>query len=79
MLTILALVATHVVALGAGAYGWPHVTSLVASYKASHAVKNAKALVAQAEAAAVALKAAQALVASQPVVAATGPTGTSGA
>ena len=71
MITILALVATHVVAAGAGAFGWPHVSTLVTSFKATRAVSAAKALVAKAEADAKALEAAKAVVAKG----ATGPTG----
>jgi hypothetical protein len=74
MITTLVLVATHVVALAAGAFGWPHVKTLTASYTSSRAVKTAKALIAKAEADAKALAAARAVVAAAPVAPA-GPTG----
>jgi hypothetical protein len=70
MITTLALVATHLVAVGAGAFGWPHISTLYASYTSSKAVSAAKALVAKAEADAAALVAAKAVVASQPTPAA---------
>jgi hypothetical protein len=69
------LIVTHAVAVAAGAFGWPHVQTLVASFKASRAVTTAKALVAKAEADAAALAAAKAVVAAQPKPGATGPTG----
>lgn len=77
MFTVVVLAVTHVVAAAAGAFAWPHVATLFASFKANRAVAAAQALVTQAEAAATALEAAKKVVAAhpKPVVAATGPTG----
>ena len=71
MITVFVLVVTHVVAAVAGAFAWPHVSTLWTSFSANRAVNAAKKLVANAEAAAKALEAAKAVVAKG----ATGPTG----
>ena len=79
-MSVLVLVVSHVVAAAAGAYTWPHLTTLLAAWKSSRAVADAKALIAKVEADAKALEAAKATVAAAPVVvvpaAVTGPTGT---
>jgi hypothetical protein len=62
-MNVLILALTHAVAVLAGAYGWPHVSTLWTSFSANRAVKTAKALIAKAEADAKALEAAKATVA----------------
>jgi hypothetical protein len=63
------------VIFGAGAYAGPHLATLVASFKASRALKDAEALVAKAEADADALRRARVVVAAQPKPAPSGTTG----
>ena len=84
MLTIVSHLAVLAAGGVAGAFAWPHVSTLWASWSASKAVTAAKALIAKAEADAKALEAAKAVVAAAPapVVAkpvATGATGATGA
>ena len=79
-MSTLLLAVSHVVAFAAGAFVWPHVSTLWTTWSASRAVTAAKALIAKAEADAAALAAAKATVAAAPVVvvpaAVTGATGT---
>ena len=82
MSTVL-LVVSHLVAAVAGAVAWPHLTTLLAAWKSSRAVADAKALIAKVEADAKALEAAKATVAAAPVAvvsapAAPAPSGTTG-
>lgn len=66
-MSVLVLVATHVLAAAAGAFAWPHVSTLFAGWSAGRAVKAAEALIAKAEADAKALEAARKVVATKPV------------
>ena len=77
MLTIVSHLAVLAAGGVAGAFAWPHVSTLWASWSASKAVTAAKALIAKAEADAKALEAAKAVVAAAPVAAkpVTGATG----
>lgn len=59
-------VVTHLVAAAGGAYVWPHLQTLYASFKASRAVKNAASLLAAEQARVAALEAAAKVVAAQP-------------
>ena len=74
MIEVAVLAVTHFVAAAAGAFAWPHVSTLVSSWSASRAVANAKALIAKTEADAKALEAAKQVVAAAPVVVAPAPT-----
>lgn len=79
-MTTVLLVVSHLVAAAAGAYAWPHVSTLWTTWSASRAVTAAKALIAKAEADAKALETAKATVAAAPVVAVPAAvTGTTGA
>ena len=69
-MSVLVLVVTHLVAAAAGAFAWPHLNTLLANWKSSRAVADAKALIAKVEADAKALEAAKATVAAAPAAAA---------
>lgn len=79
-MNVVSLAVSHAVAFVAGAYVWPHLSTLWTSFTASRAVAAAQALIAKAEADAKALEAAKATVAAAapvaPVPTATGATGT---
>ena len=77
MLTIVSHLAVLAAGGVAGAFAWPHISTLWASWTASRAVTTAKALIVKAEADAKALEAAKAVVAAAPVAAkpVTGATG----